>query len=188
MLLSDTDIKQALETKKIVIDPLPDLNVALSACAIDLRLNFEFEVFLQTRSMYFDIRKPGPDPITKKMVLKKKEPFILQPGQFVLGSTLEWIELPDDIAGRLEGRSSLGRLGIIVHSTAALIHPGIKGRIVLELSNLSPMAVTLYPEMRVCALAFEKLTQPAAVPYSKQKGAKYFGQKGVGENKISEEI
>ena len=123
---------------------------------------------------------------TEKIIIKGDKPFILQPGKFALASTVEWVELPDDIAGRLEGRSSIGRLGIIVHSTAALIHPGMKGRIVLELSNLAQIPVALYPGMRVCALSFETLSSPAEIPYSKQKTAKYFNQQGVIGSKIEQ--
>ena len=184
MILADTEIKQALQTKKIIVKPLPHFGEALSACSLDLRLHNEFEIFENMHLSCFDIKKPSRS-INKKIIIEKDAAFILQPGQFVLASTFEWVELPADIAGRLEGRSSLGRLGIIVHSTAALIHPGFKGRIVLELSNLSPMAIALYPGMRVCALSFEELTSPAKNPYFKQKNAKYSQQKGVTSSKIS---
>jgi len=185
MILADNEIKKALQTKKIIIKPLPDFAVSLSACSLDLRLHHAFEIFEHTRISCYDIKKPEKQPLNKKIVVKKNDPFILQPGEFALASTLEWIELPADVAGRLEGRSSLGRLGIIVHSTAALIHPGFQGRIVLELSNLSPMAVALYPGMRICALSFEQLTSPAKNPYFKQKNAKYSKQKGVLSSKIN---
>lgn len=170
MLLADIDIRKALQKNKIIIKPLPNFDEALSACALDLRLGYQFQ------------------KITKKINLKKGEPFILEPGEFVLASTFEWIGLPSNIAGRLEGRSSLGRLGIVVHSTASLIHPGFQGHLVLELGNHSSMPVSLYPEMRVCSLSFEQLTQPAERPYYKQKGAKYVNQKGVVSSKIEEEI
>lgn len=187
MILSDRDIKKALASKKIVIDPLPDYNEALSACAIDLKLHNEFEVFEHTHIPYFDLKHMQEDEVTKRITVPMDGSFVLQPGEFALASTYEWIELPDDIAGRLEGRSSLGRLGIVVHSTAALIHPGMKGRIVLELSNLSQVPVALYPGLRVCALSFETLSSPAEVPYSKQKTAKYCNQKGVTGSRINQE-
>ena len=188
MILSDIDIKKALAQKQIVIDPLPNYEEALSACAIDLRLHNEFEVFEHTTIPYFDLKNMGNVEVTKKIKIENGKPFILQPGEFALASTLEWVELPDNIAGRLEGRSSLGRLGIIVHSTAALIHPGMKGRIVLELSNLSQIPVALYPDLRVCALSFETLSCPAEVPYSKQKTAKYFNQQGVTGSRIDKDV
>jgi len=180
MLLADVDIKAALKAKKIVVKPLPDLEVALSACALDLRLNNEFKVFRPNKIAYFDPRKPFESELTKTIVIKKDEPFILSPDEFALASTYEWLELPADIAGRLEGRSSLGRLGIVVHSTAALIHPGIKARIVLELGNHSRLPVALYPGMRVCSISFEQLTQPAAKPYA----GKYMGQSGTESSRI----
>ncbi len=189
MILSDRDIKKALAEKRIVIKPLPNYDEALAACTLDLRLHNEFEVFEHTQIPFFDIRNmKNIEEATEKIVVKEGKPFILQPGKFALASTMEWIELPDDIAGRLEGRSSIGRLGIIVHSTAALIHPGMKGRIVLELSNLAQIPVALYPGMRVCALSFEQLTGPAEIPYSKQKTAKYFNQQGVMGSKISKDV
>ena len=180
MLLADIDIKKALSSGQIVVEPKPDLKVALSACALDLRLNNEFKVFKATQLPYFDTKKPSYDELTENIVLTGGEPFVLQPGQFALASTMEWLELPSDIAGRLEGRSSLGRLGIVVHSTAALIHPGIKARIVLELGNHAAIPVALYPGMRVCSLSFEQLTQKAEKPYA----GKYMGQKGTVNSRI----
>jgi len=189
MILSDRDIKKALLEKRIVIKPLPNYEEALSACAIDLRLHNEFEVFEHTQIPFFDVRNMiNAAQATENITVKADKPFILQPGKFALASTMEWVELPDDIAGRLEGRSSIGRLGIIVHSTAALIHPGMKGRIVLELSNLAQIPVALYPGMRVCALSFETLSSPAEIPYSKQKTAKYFNQQGVMGSKIGKDL
>jgi len=188
MLLADIDIKKALKENKIIVKPKPILDEALSACALDLRLGYEFQLFEHTHLAYFDPKDSTKKTPIKTIRLKKGKPFVLQPGEFALASTLEWIELPDNIAGRLEGRSSLGRLGIVVHSTASLIHPGMKGHIVLELGNHSRIAIGLYPEMRVCSLSFEELTQPAERPYYKQKGAKYINQKGVTASKIEKEM
>ncbi len=187
MLLSDTDIKKALTSGTIVVKPAPIFDEALSACALDLRLNYEFEVYEYTKFPFFDPRKMQTESITKKIVLEKDDFFVLQPGEFALASTLEWIELPDNLAGRLEGRSSLGRLGIVVHSTAALIHPGMRGNIVLELGNHSRMPVALYPGMRVCSISFEQLSTKAERPYHKQKNAKYLNQKGTSSSRIGEE-
>lgn len=187
MLLADIDIKKALADKRVIISPEPDLSQALSACALDLRLNYEFEVFEHTKFAYYDPRKKPSEHATKQIKLQEGDFFVLQPGEFALASTLEWIELPDDLAGRLEGRSSLGRLGIVVHSTAALIHPGMRGNIVLELGNHSRMPVALYPGMRVCSISFEQLSQPAEVPYHSQKNAKYLFQKGTSGSKIGSE-
>ena len=184
MLLSDTDIKKHLVDKSIVISPAPNLDEALSACALDLRLSNQFQIFEPAKLSYFDPKKANEVSFTKKVTVSGEEPFILHPGEFVLGSTMEWIELPANIAGRLEGRSSLGRLGIVVHSTAALIHPGIKANIVLELGNHSRIPVALYPGMRVCSVSFEMLTSPAEKPYH----GKYMGQKGTTKSRISEDL
>ena len=185
-MLSDKDIIVALKNKTIVIDPTPDLDAALSACTIDLTLGNEFQLFDHSRIPYFDTKKIEQIAM-KKISVQNDEPFILHPGEFVLAATHEWIELPADIAGRLEGRSSLARLGIVVHSTAALFHPGFQGNAVLELGNHSRMPVALYPGMRVCSFSFEQLTQPAAKPYNKQKNAKYAGQKGAVGSRIQED-
>ncbi|MCR4329463.1 MAG: dCTP deaminase [Candidatus Roizmanbacteria bacterium] len=187
MLLSDIDIERALNDKSIVIKPTPNLSHALSACALDLRLNNIFEVFEYSKMPYFDPKNAEQELAMKRITISKDDFFVLQPGEFALASTLEWVELPYNIAARLEGRSSLGRLGIVVHSTAALIHPGMRGNIVLELGNHSRMPVALYPGMRVCSLSFEQLTQPAQRPYHLQKNAKYAQQKGVEKSRIQDE-
>lgn len=175
MLLSDRDIKKALEEKRIVITPLPNFNEALSACSVDLRLGNEFEVFDQETA------------VTKKITVDNASSYVLKPGEFALASTLEWIELPDNLAARLEGRSSLGRLGIVVHSTAALIHPGFRGNVVLELGNHSHIPVELRPGMRVCSVSFEELSTPAERPYNENKSSKYVSQKGTVSSKINTE-
>lgn len=187
MLLADIDIERAIADKSIIIKPQPNFSVALSACALDLRLNNVFEVFEYSKMPYFDPKNPEQELAMKRITINMDDFFVLQPGEFALASTLEWVELPYDIAARLEGRSSLGRLGIVVHSTAALIHPGMRGNVVLELGNHSRMPVALYPGMRVCSLSFEQLTCPAQRPYHLQKNAKYAQQKGVEKSKIQEE-
>ena len=187
MLLADIDIERAITDKSIIIKPQPHLAQALSACALDLRLNNVFEVFEYSKMPYFDPNNAQQELAMKRITIHEKDFFVLQPGEFALASTLEWVELPYNIAARLEGRSSLGRLGIVVHSTAALIHPGMRGNIVLELGNHSRMPVALYPGMRVCSLSFEQLTQSARMPYHLQKGAKYAQQKGVEKSKIQDE-
>ncbi len=189
MVLADVDIKREIDEGKIVVKPLPDFDVALSACSLDLRLGYEFKIFEHMHIPYYDPLKHNEENVKMKEIkLKKGEMFILQPNEFALASTLEWVELPDYLVGRLEGRSSIGRLGIVVHSTASLIHPGWKGKIVLELGNHSRMPVALYPGMRICSVSFEKLTQPAKRPYYKQKGAKYVGQAGVISSKIIKDV
>ncbi len=188
MVLSDRDIKKYLKTGKIKIFPSPDLSTALGACSLDLRLGNTFAVFEHSRYPYIDPfdQKKSAD-FTKEVTIKDKSPFILHPGDFVLATTVESFELPDDLLARLEGRSSLGRLGIVVHSTASIFEPGWKGKVVMEMGNLGRMPVALYPGMRVCALTFEELSSKADIPYSKKKKAKYFGQNAPIASKIDEE-
>ena len=187
-MLSDRDIKRYLKEKKIVITPFPDLSTQLGSCSVDLRLGNTFRVFEHSKYPYIDpFEKNIGEQVTRQIVIDKKEAFIIQPGDFVLATTVEYIEIPDDLTGRLEGRSSIGRLGVVIHSTAANIECGFKGHIALELANMGKMPVALYPGMRICSISFEELSSPAEVPYYKKKGAKYVGQKGPDESKIHEE-
>ena len=189
MLLSDRDLKKALKNKKIIIKPFPDLKTQLGSCSIDLRLGNKFRVFEHSRFPYIDpYDKRFSQDATREEKVMDGVPFILQPQDFVLADTIEKITLPDDIVGRLEGRSSLGRLGIIVHSTASVFEPGFSGKVIMELGNFGRMAVALYPGMRVCALTFETLSSPAQTPYSKKKSAKYMNQLAPEPSKIGEEI
>lgn len=189
MILSDRDIKKALASGQIKITPKIDEKEQLGSCSVDLRLGSVFRVFNHSKCAYVDLRQPPQDKdLTKKIIVKKDEAFIMQPGEFALAATQEKIELPDDLLARLEGRSSLGRLGIIIHSTAAIFDPGFQGKVVMELGNLGKMPVALYPGMRICSLTFEKLTSPAEVPYHRKKDAKYAGQKEPLPSKISEEM
>jgi|SRR3989344_1964384 len=178
MILSDRDIKKALQEKRIVISPKPDLSEQLGSCLIDLRLGNQFRVYNQSSIAVLDSRDVSQvDKITSVHSVKDDEPFVLHPGEFILAITKEYIEMPDDLTGRLEGRSSIGRLGVVVHSTAANIECGFRGRIVLELANMGRIPVKLYPGMRICSISFETLTSPAEVPYYKKKSAKYVNQK-----------
>lgn len=188
MVLSDRDIKKALKDGTIKILPAPDLKTQLGSCSIDLRLGNSFRVFEHSLYPYIDpARKDYSNEITTEVRVKNGEPFIIQPGDFVLASTLETVTIASDLLGRLEGRSSLGRLGIVVHSTASIFDPGWDGKPVLELGNLGRMAVSLTPGMRICAMTFEELSSPSEVPYNKKRTAKYVGQKGPGESRIHEE-
>lgn len=189
MILSDRDIKKAIKSRKIKITPKIDYQTQLGSCSVDLRLGNIFRVFNHSKCAYIDLKQKKLNKnLTKKVVVENNEPFIMQPGEFVLASTLEKIELSDDLLARLEGRSSLGRLGIAIHSTAAIFDPGWRGKVVMELGNFGKMPVALYPGMRICSLTFEKLTSPAEVPYYKKKGAKYVGQKEPVPSKIGEEM
>lgn len=188
MVLSDRDIKQALREGQIVIKPSPDLQAQLGSCSIDLRLGNNFRVFEHSSQPYIDpFNKNVEEEITREVAIKNGEPFVLQPDDFVLAATIESFKLADNLVARLEGRSSLGRLGIVVHSTASVFDPGWNGVVVMELGNLGKIPVALYPGMRICSLSFEQLTSPAEVPYYKKKNAKYVGQSGPDESKIHQE-
>ena len=177
MVLSDRDIVRYLEMGKIRITPPPDLTEHLGSCSIDFRLGNIFRVFEHSKHPYIDLRATTDiGSLMRKVDVPDGEAFTMQPGEFVLAATLETFELSDDVMARLEGRSSLGRLGIIVHSTAGLFDPGWVGTATLELGNLGRMPVKLYPGMRICAFTFEPLSSPANVPYRLKPGNKYAGQ------------
>jgi dCTP deaminase len=188
MVLSDGDIKQALTAGDITIAPSPDLDTQLGSCSIDLRLGSRFRVFNYSKVPYIDPNNPRTtEEMMTEIGVVEGEPFILQPGYFVLATTMETFRLPPNILARLEGRSSLGRLGIVVHSTASVFDPGWDGVAVLELGNLGRMPVALYPGMRICALTFEELKNPAQIPYDQKKHAKYTHQSAPVASKIGEE-
>lgn len=188
MVLSDKDIKVALKTGRIKIKPSIDLKTQLGSNSIDLRLGKVFRIFDHSKYAYIDpFKKDIGEAVTREVKIKEGEPFIIQPGDFVLGTTIEYIELPDDLVGSLEGRSSIGRLGIVVHSTAASIECGFRGNITLELANMGKMPVALYSNMRICAVAFMQMTSSADVPYFKKKSAKYLGQKHPLESRFGKE-
>lgn len=188
MILSDRDIKKAILKKEIIISPKPDFEVQLGSCSIDLRLGDTFRVFDHSRHPYLDPQKRDySNEITKVVKVKKGENFIMQPGDFVLAVTLEKVVIPPYLMGRLEGRSSLGRLGLVVHSTASIFDPGWDGKPVLELGNLGRMAISLTPGMRICAMTFEELSSAAEIPYTKKKLAKYKFQDAPIESRIHQE-
>lgn len=188
MVLSDKDIKKALSKGRIKINPRPDFLKQLGSCSIDLRLGNLFRVFEHSKNPYIDpSKKDYSNEITKEVRIKTGEQFIMQPGDFVLAVTLEKVTIAENLMGRLEGRSSLGRMGIVVHSTASIFDPGWNGKCVLELGNLGRMAVALTAGMRICAMTFEELSSAAEIPYSKKKNAKYIMQDGPEESKICEE-
>jgi len=175
MVLSDVDLQAALEAGEIGVFPPPDFETQLGACSLDLRLGNEFRIFERTRNAFIDPRgEIDWESFTSVVTVADDEPFLMHPQELVLAATVEEITLPANILGRLEGRSSLGRLGIIVHGTAPLFFPGFHGRAVMELGNIGPMPVALYAGMRICAFTFERLSSPSSRPY---KG-KYSGQSG----------
>ena len=188
MILSDRDIKKALKEKRIAITPVPDFREQLGSCSIDLRLGNVFRIFEYSKNAYIDpSKKDYSNEITKEVRIKDGEKFIMQPGDFVLAVTLEKVKIAPDLMGRLEGRSSLGRLGLVVHSTASIFDPGWDGKPVLELGNLGRMAISLTAGMRICAMTFEELSSAAETPYTKKKQAKYKFQNGPDESKIHQE-
>ncbi|GAB3076807.1 dCTP deaminase [Corynebacterium aquatimens] len=176
MLLSDRDIRSAIDDGRLGIDPFDAAMVQPSS--IDVRLDNLFRVFNNSRYTHIDPKEEMPD-LTTLVEVGTDEPFVLHPGEFVLASTLETFTLPADLAGRLEGKSSLGRLGLLTHSTAGFIDPGFCGHITLELSNVANLPITLWPGMKVGQLALFTMTSPAETPYgSGALGSKYQGQRG----------
>ena len=188
MILSDRDIRRALAEGRIKIDPPPDLDGQLGSVSIDFRLGQTFMVFEHSRHSFIDPRQPQSiGDAMRTIEVAADEPFIMQPGDFALASTIESLALPDDLLGRLEGRSSIARLGITVHSTAAVFEPGWVGTATMELSNLGRMAVALYPGMRICAFSFEQVSSPVSVPYRLKHDAKYAGQQTPRASLLAEE-
>ena len=176
MLLSDRDLRAEIAAGRVGLDPFDDRLVQPSS--IDLRLDRYFRVFHNSRYSHIDVARQMDD-LTELVEPAGDEPFMLHPGEFVLGSTLERITLPDDLAGRLEGKSSLGRLGLLTHSTAGFIDPGFTGHVTLELSNVANLPITLYPGMKIGQLCLFRLTSPAEKPYgSGATGSRYQGQRG----------
>ena len=173
MVLSDRDIRALIERGRIGIDPFDP--ACVQPASLDIRLDHRFRVFRSSRHAYIDLAK-GLDDITE-LVTVDEGAFILHPGEFVLGSTRERIRLPDDVVSRVEGKSSLGRLGLLIHSTAGFIDPAWDGHITLELSNVNTIPITLYPGMRIGQLSFFQLSSPAERPYgSPELGSSYQGQ------------
>jgi len=188
VILSDRDIRAALATGRIKIAPAPDLETQLGSVSVDFRLGRTFMVFEHSRHSFIDPRQPQSiGDAMRTIEVAEEEPFIMQPGDFALASTVESLELPDDLLGRLEGRSSIARLGITVHSTAAVFEPGWVGTATMELSNLGRMAVALHPGMRICAFSFEEVSSPVSVPYRQKRNAKYAGQVTPRASLLSEE-
>ncbi len=173
-VLSDRDIRTAIERGDIRIDPYDADD--LQPSSVDLHLDRSFRVFSNNRYAYIDVRAPQPD-LTELLRIDDDEPFILHPGEFVLGQTLEWVELPNDLVARLEGKSSLGRLGLLIHSTAGYVDPGWKGNLTLELSNVANLPIALYFGMRIGQISFFRMSSPVDRPYgSPDLGSKYQGQ------------
>lgn len=189
MILSDKDIKEYVKKGRIKIKPKPNFEIQLGPSSLDLRLGNKFKVFNHTSKPYIDPKDEKTfKNLTKIVKASRKEPFVLQPNEFVLGATLEEVSIPKDLVARLEGRSSWGRLGVIVHATAGYIDPGFTGNPTLEISNIGMLPVLLYPGARICQLAFEQMTSSAQIPYARKKDSKYFGDQEAQESKIHRDL
>ena len=174
MVLSDRSIKEEISAGRIRINPFDEKYVQPSS--VDLCLDSTFRVFHNNRYPYIDVKKPM-ESLTELVKVDGEEPFILHPGEFVLGQTLEEVVLPDDLVGRLEGKSSLGRLGLLIHSTAGYVDPGWAGNLTLELSNVATLPITLYQGMKIGQISFLRMSTPVDTPYgSEELGSKYRGQ------------
>lgn len=208
MILSDGDIRRRIELGDIVIDPLDDPELQIQPASVDLRLGREFLIFDRSNIQCIhpdhgyevdryvtEITLPGSSKNGQQTLQEfdheppdgqenPQEEFVLHPGDFVLGTTKERVGIPDDLIAHVEGRSSLGRLAIVVHATAGLCDPGFQGKITLELSNLGTAPVALKPDMRIAQLTFTELTSPAERPYGKERGSKYQGQTGPEASRI----
>lgn len=189
MILSDRDIRARLADGDLVIEPLADPELQIQPASVDVRLGGEFLEFRRTNIPSIH---PGSETeiedYVDETVIEADEEFILHPGDFVLGTTKERVEIPDDLVGQVEGRSSLGRLAVVVHATAGFLDPGFCGSITLELSNLGTAPVALSPGMRISQLVFTELTSPAETPYGAERGSKYQGQGGPAASKIGEDV
>ena len=174
-VLADRDIRAELESGRVRIDPYDPAD--LQPSSVDLHLDRSFRVFRNNRYAFIDPRTPQPD-LTELLTVEDDEPFILHPGEFVLGQTTEWVELPDDLVARLEGRSSLGRIGLLIHSTAGYIDPGFRGTVTLELSNVANLPIALYHGMRIGQISFFEMSSAVERPYgSPELRSRYQGQK-----------
>ena len=180
-VLSDGTIRRLVEEGRIVIDPWdPGL---VQPASVDLRLGDSFRVFHNHRVAAIDLREP-PTNLTEEVVIEEGEPFVIHPGEFVLGRTLEWVELPGDVVSRIEGKSSIGRLGLIVHATAGFVDPGFKGTLTLEITNLTRVPIKLYAGLLIAQLSFMALDAPAERPYgSAELRSHYQGQVAATESR-----
>jgi dCTP deaminase len=174
VVLSDRTIKAEISAGRITIDPYDEGLVQPSS--VDVRVDRKFRVFHNARYPFIDVRQPM-EGLTELVEIDAEEPFILHPGEFVLGQTLESIALPDDIVARLEGKSSLGRLGLLIHSTAGFVDPSFEGNLTLELSNVANLPITIYHRMPIGQISFMRMDGPVEMPYGAAEArSKYQGQ------------
>jgi dCTP deaminase len=188
-ILSDKDIKDHLDRGSIVIKPLINPYMQIQPSSVDLRIGNEFKGFRIIHKPYINpMDKSDIDSYMESIHINENEPFIIHPGEFALATTYETVKLPDNLVARVEGRSSIGRLGITMHVTAGYVDPGFCGKITLELSNVGKMPVAIYPKQRVCQIVFETMTSPSERPYGHpERDSKYMGQKTPEASKIKQD-
>ncbi len=189
MILSDGEIKELIDQGYIYVPtenkPI-DVALQIGPSSLDLRLGTEMLLFDNHAMRLIDLSEKTP-PRMRRLQIDEKEGFVLHPGEFVLGTTVEAVKIPSNLVGRLEGRSSLGRLGLIIHATAGFIDPGFEGQITLEMQNIGNQPLLLRPFQRICQLCFMKMSKEPVVPYSKKKDNKYHGQFGAVASRIGKE-
>jgi len=188
MILSDRDIKKAISEGRLGFESPYGIDNVLSnikGCSVDFRLGNDFKIYEHASLVMLDPNNKDAVPPTRHFHVEDDKPFIVQPGEFVLGITAEKILVPEDMVVLIEGRSSLGRLGLIIHSTAGFINPGFEGKITLEITNINRLPIALYPGMRIGQFIVNQLSSPADISYKTQTGAKYANQELPGESKIS---
>ena len=181
VVLSDRDIKKYINENKLVIE---NHSGEIDPCSIDLRLSNKFRFFKKSDITHVDVKNISQN-LTEYKEIDKDEAIVIHPHELILGSTLESVKIPYDLVGSLDGKSSLGRIGIVVHSTANSVDPGFKGNITLEISNISSLPVKLWPGMKICRLSFIKLSSPSENPYDKRKDSKYRDQERPEDSKWS---
>jgi len=186
MIVADCEIKELLKQGKLVINPIENPDIQIQSAGVDLRLGNEFRVFRITSTPFIDTKKENKD-YTERMFFEDDKPFIIHPGEFVLATVKEYIKVPANIMGSVDGKSSIGRLGIAIHATSASINPGWEGRFVLEITNMGRMPVALYPNMRIAKLVLHKLTRECERPYDKREDTKYNKEDSISESKIYKE-
>src|SRR5262245_6978822 len=185
MILSDRDIRARLAQGELAIGPLADEALQIQPASVDLRLGREFSIYHPARVSCLDPREPSTiSEAMDQVVVEGERSFVLHPGVFALGTTVERVRMPADLVGLVDGRSSIGRLAVVVHATAGLIDPGFEGQITLELSNIGSIPVKLYPGMRIAQIVLHTMTSPAAVPYGEARGSQYSNQTGPQPSRI----
>jgi len=185
MILSDRTIREQIAAGRIVIDPFDAACVQPSS--VDLHVDRQFRVFRNNRYGHIDVKQEMAE-LTELVEVAPEEPFMLHPGEFVLGSTLERVVVPDDLVASLEGKSTLGRLGLLIHSTAGYVDPGWDGYLTLELSNVPNLPITIYPGMKIGQISFFQLTTAAETPYGSKGRNKYQGQRGPTASRFFEDF